>query len=97
MNAKASELGMKDTMFRDATGLHRGNISTAADLVTLVEAAYRYPLIRELTTVGMDFVTDLRTGWKIEFMNTNRLVRNERWNINLSKTGYIAESGLGKS
>jgi len=26
-------------------------------------------------------------------MNTNRLVRNERWNIALSKTGYIAESG----
>ena len=93
MNAKARELGMKDTVFRDAAGLHRGNISTAADLVTLVEAAYLYPLIRELTTVGMNFVTDLRTGWKIGFMNTNRLVRNERWNIALSKTGYIAESG----
>jgi D-alanyl-D-alanine endopeptidase (penicillin-binding protein 7) len=93
MNTKASDLGMKDTVFRDAAGLHRGNISTATDLVTLVEAAYCYPLIRELTTVKMDFVTDLRTGWKIEFMNTNRLVRNDQWNIGLSKTGYIAESG----
>ncbi len=93
MNAKAGELGMKDTVFRDASGLHRGNISTAADLATLVGAAYCYPLIRELTTVRVDFVTDLRTGWKIEFMNTNRLVRNEQWNIGLSKTGYIAESG----
>ncbi len=93
MNEKARELGMKDTVFRDAAGLHRGNISTAADLSTLVEAAYRYPLIRELTTVGMDFVMDRRTGWKIKFMNTNRLVRNERWNIGLSKTGYIADSG----
>ncbi len=93
MNAKAVELGMKDTVFRDPAGLHRGNISTAADLVILVEAANCYPLIRELTTVGIGYVTDLRTGWKIGFMNTNRLVRNERWNIDLSKTGYIDEAG----
>jgi D-alanyl-D-alanine endopeptidase (penicillin-binding protein 7) len=26
-------------------------------------------------------------------VNTNRLVRNGRWNIGLSKTGYIADSG----
>lgn len=93
MNAKARGLGMKDTVFRDPAGLHHGNISTAADLSTLVEAVYRFPLIRELTTVGMDFVTDRRTGWKIRFMNTNRLVRNQQWNIGLSKTGYIADSG----
>ncbi|MCI0525864.1 MAG: hypothetical protein L0Y56_00220, partial [Nitrospira sp.] len=93
MNSKARDLGMKDTVFRDTSGLHRGNISTAVDLATLVGAAYCYPLIRELTTVRMDFVTDRRTGWKIGFVNTNRLVRNERWNIGLSKTGYISESG----
>jgi D-alanyl-D-alanine endopeptidase (penicillin-binding protein 7) len=41
----------------------------------------------------MDFVTDQRTGWKIRFVNTNRLVRNRQWNIDLSKTGYIADAG----
>jgi serine-type D-Ala-D-Ala endopeptidase (penicillin-binding protein 7) len=93
MNEKAGQLAMKDTVFRDPAGLRRGNVSTAADLSILVEAAYRYPLIRELTTVGMDYVTDLRTGWKIRFVNTNRLVRNQHWNIDLSKTGYISEAG----
>ena len=93
MNNKARGLGMKETAFRDAAGLNRGNVSTAADLAALVEAADRYPPIREISTDGMDFVTDLRTGWKVRFMNTNRLVRNGRWNISLSKTGYIAESG----
>ena len=93
MNEKARALGMKDTVFRDAPGLHHENLSTAADLATLVEAAYRYPRIREFTTVGTDFVTDHRKGWKIRFVNTNRLVRNGRWNIHLSKTGYIADSG----
>jgi len=93
MNEKARQLGMQDTAFQDPAGLRYGNLSTAADLSTLVEAAYRYPLIRELSTIGTDFVTDLRTGWKIRFVNTNRLVRNGRWNIDLSKTGYIAEAG----
>lgn len=93
MNHKARGLGMKDTVFQDAVGLHSGNISTAADLAALVEAAYRYPLIRDFSTDWTDFVTDLRTGWKIRFVNTNRLVRNRQWNIDLSKTGYIADSG----
>lgn len=93
MNEKARQLGMRETTFQDPAGLRYGNLSTAADLSTLVEAAYRYPLIRELSTVGTDFVTDLRTGWKIRFVNTNRLVRTGRWNIDLSKTGYIAEAG----
>ena len=93
MNEKAKSLGMKDTAFQDTIGLRSGNVSTAADLATMVEAAYRYPLIRELTTIRMDFVTDLRKGWKIRFVNTNRLVRNKQWNIDLSKTGYIADAG----
>jgi D-alanyl-D-alanine endopeptidase (penicillin-binding protein 7) len=93
MNSKARQLGMKHTSFRDPAGLHHGNISTAADLSILVNSAYRYPLIRELTTVRTDFVTDRRTGWKIKFVNTNRLVRSRQWTIDLSKTGYIADAG----
>lgn len=93
MNGKARALGMTDTSFRDPAGLHSGNVSTPADLVTLVETAYRYTLIREFTTVGIDHVTDLRSGWKVRFMNTNRLVRNRNWDIEVSKTGYIADAG----
>jgi len=93
MNEKAKHLGMESTEFHDAAGLRSDNVSTAADLSILVEAAYNYPLIREFSTTRLDFVTDLRTGWKIEFMNTNRLVRGKRWNIGLSKTGYLADAG----
>lgn len=93
MNEKAAWLSMADTQFQDPAGLHPGNRSTAADLVTLVEAAYGYSLIRDLSNAGTDSVTDLRTGWKIRFVNTNRLVRSESWTIGLSKTGYIADSG----
>jgi D-alanyl-D-alanine endopeptidase (penicillin-binding protein 7) len=57
MNRKAREIGMQDSRFVDSTGLHSGNSSTAADLAKLVDAAYRYPLIREISTTGSYDVT----------------------------------------
>lgn len=52
MNRKARALGMEQTRFVDGTGLHSGNQSTAADLARLVDAAYRYPLIRGISTTA---------------------------------------------
>jgi len=93
MNKKATSLGMLQTKFRDSTGLHSKNVSTARDLVKLVSAASKYSLIQELSTLGKSYVTDQRAGWKVEFFNTNRLVRRKNWDISLSKTGYIADAG----
>lgn len=52
MNRKARELGMNDSHFVDGTGLNSGNRSTATDLVKMVDAAYRYPLVREISRTG---------------------------------------------
>jgi serine-type D-Ala-D-Ala endopeptidase (penicillin-binding protein 7) len=93
MNAKARSLGMAHTRFTDASGLSDGNVSTARDLVKLATAANAYPLIHELTTSTQFSVTDRHAGRDIEFLNTNRLVRGDRWDIELSKTGYTAAAG----
>ena len=93
MNAKAQVLGMTGTRFADASGLAPGNVSTARDLLKLLEAARRQPLIHEFTTRGEFQVSDLNTGRSIEFVNTNRLVRQEQWEIAISKTGYTADAG----
>ena len=93
MNAKAQALDMTGTRFADASGLAPGNVSTAHDLLKLLEAARREPLIHEFTTRGEFQVSDLNTGRIIEFVNTNRLVRQEQWEIALSKTGYTADAG----
>jgi D-alanyl-D-alanine endopeptidase (penicillin-binding protein 7) len=91
MNRKARALGMHETHYVDPTGLDSGNVSSAEDLARLVKAADDYPLIREFTTTERAVV---RTrGRKLAFVNTNRLVRNPRWDIYLSKTGYISEAG----
>ena len=91
MNHKAAELGMNESRFVDPTGLSSGNVSSARDLAKLVGAAHRYELIREYSTRSRATV---KVGKRtVAFGNTNGLVRNARWEIGLSKTGYISEAG----
>jgi D-alanyl-D-alanine endopeptidase (penicillin-binding protein 7) len=92
MNQKAVELGMWRSRFVDGTGLSNGNVSNAQDLSRLVGAAYRHPLIREYST-DTRYTVRLANGRKMQFSNSNRLVRNSGWEIGLSKTGYISEAG----
>ncbi len=91
MNEKAGALGMSDSRFVDATGLSARNVSSARDLVKLVNAAHEYPLIREYSTRNRATVKVY--GRPMTFGNTNGLVRSTQWNIGLSKTGYISEAG----
>ena len=91
MNIKAQALGMRDTRFEDPTGLTSSNVSTAYDLARMVTAAYRYPLIRELSTMSEAKVEI--SGRELVYRNTNPLVKNMAWDVGLSKTGYIHEAG----
>ncbi|CAH1387274.1 D-alanyl-D-alanine endopeptidase [Candidatus Nitrotoga sp. M5] len=92
MNAKALKLGMKNTHFRDATGLNSGNTSTAHDLVKMLSAAQHYKLIHKYTTTESHMVA--APGFpQLRYGNTNPLVRNASWDIGVSKTGYINEAG----
>lgn len=93
MNRKAASLGMTQTHFVDATGLSGDNVSTAEDLVKMVQAAHQYPLVRDMTTTGEYGVAHKSTGRQMQFRNTNMLVRNNSWQIGLSKTGFINEAG----
>jgi D-alanyl-D-alanine endopeptidase (penicillin-binding protein 7) len=91
MNAKAKQLGMSSTRFAESTGLDPHNISSARDLGILVSAASQYGLIRQFSTTP---AYDFNLGYRmLKSNNTNALVRNGGWNINLSKTGYINEAG----
>jgi D-alanyl-D-alanine endopeptidase (penicillin-binding protein 7) len=93
MNRKAESLGMKNTRFVDSTGLSNQNTSTAQDLVKMVEAAYQYPVIRDMTTTGSYNVAMRKSRQQFQFRNTNMLVRSKKWEIGLSKTGFINEAG----
>ena len=91
MNAKAKRLGMTSTHYYESTGLDPHNVSSARDLGILVSVASQYGLIRQFsTTASYDFNLGYRM---LKANNTNALVRNGHWNINLSKTGFINEAG----
>ena len=91
MNRKAQALGLENTRFVEPTGLSESNVSSALDLARLVEAAWGYPLIRDLSTRRELSIVHRRQ--QIKFGNTNTLVGNPRWGIDISKTGYIADAG----
>jgi D-alanyl-D-alanine endopeptidase (penicillin-binding protein 7) len=91
MNGEAERLGLLDTRFSDPTGLSPDNVSTAQDLARLVKAAHGYPLIREYSTRRSAHVR--ARGGTVGFSNTNSLVRSNKWEIELSKTGYISAAG----
>lgn len=91
MNAKARSLRLANTHFEDPAGLSSGNVSSARELARMVDAAYNYSLIREFTTCEE---ATIRSGCRaLRFCNVNRLIRNRRWQIGLSKTGFINEAG----
>lgn len=91
MNKKAQALGMYNSRFEEPTGLSSNNVSTAHDLARMVAAAARYPEIRQYSTTAEARVE--LNGRIRDFHNTNALVRNDNWEIGVSKTGYISEAG----
>jgi D-alanyl-D-alanine endopeptidase (penicillin-binding protein 7) len=99
MNEKARELDLANTRFAETTGLDNRNVSTAVDVARLLRAAADHYLIREVTTTP-DYVflgeypgrrrTITRTH---QIVNTNRLLRSNRYEFSCSKTGFISQSG----
>lgn len=86
MNRKARNLGMHDSLFVDGTGLNSLNRATAMDLAKMVDAAYRYPLIRQISTataydVGLPgkHVVKVREHGKVRKV-TREVTRNVAFN-----------------
>ena len=89
MNHKAQVLGMSLTEFHDSTGLDNRNVSTPEDLIKLLLAAERYPEIVHASNQGVVELIKKKRKWR--FNNTNPLVN--KYNILVSKTGYVRLSG----
>lgn len=91
MNAKAQELGMYSSYFTEGTGLDPKNVSTAEDLARMSRAAAKYDIISRFSTTSSH---DFDLGYRmLKSNNTNAIVRNRSWDLQLSKTGFINEAG----
>lgn len=84
MNARAKELGMNDTCFKNCHGLDEdGHLTSSYDISLMSrELLQNHPSITKYTTIWMD---SLRDG-KSALTNTNKLIRNYKGATGL-KTG----------
>jgi D-alanyl-D-alanine endopeptidase (penicillin-binding protein 7) len=93
MNAKAKELGMESTHYVEPTGLSYHNVSTARDLSRLLVASREYPLIGQLSTTAEKTAFFSHPNYSLPFRNTNHLIMDPNWSIQLTKTGYTDVAG----
>ncbi len=90
MNEKASEIGMLNTTFHNASGLDEdgvGNISTAYDMAILMSYAMKNDMFREIA--GSQYYT---SEWNIRWQNKNKLLFDFPFTTG-GKTGYTKMAG----
>jgi len=92
MNERAKELGLKNTEFKNATGLDIANhYSSAYDMSLIAKELVKHEEILKFTGTYEDY---LRTNTENKFwlVNTNKLVRFYQ-GVDGLKTGYTKEAG----
>ncbi len=88
MNQRANELGMKDTVFKNCTGLDEaGHVTSAYDIAIMSRELIKHDRIKKYTTVWMD---SLRNG-EFQLANTNKLIRSYNGITGL-KTGFTSSA-----
>lgn len=92
MNQKAKALGLKNTNFKNATGLDaEGHYSSAYDMAMIAKELVRHEKILEFSSIYEDY---LRKGSNNSFwlVNTNKLVKFYSY-IDGLKTGFTGDAG----
>ncbi|WP_043932887.1 D-alanyl-D-alanine carboxypeptidase family protein [Bacillus sp. EB01] len=91
MNKKARELGLKNTVFKNTTGLPaEGHISTASDMAKMAKELLKYEDITKYTGLYEAYLRE-DTDKKFWLVNTNKLVRFYP-GVDGLKTGFTAEA-----
>ncbi len=95
MNDRAKGLGMNNTVFKNACGLHAdGHVSTAYDIALMSrELMKKYPETSKVLTIWMDTITHKTRRGESEFglSNTNKMIKWYKGITGL-KTGYTPEA-----
>ncbi len=92
MNEKAQKLGLKNSHFADPSGLDPKNVSSAQDMIKIMEEVLKYPLLQEImqSPVWEFYSTD--GAFFHRLINTNKLL-GQIPEIVAGKTGYTEEAG----
>lgn len=92
MNAKVQELGLKNTVFKNCTGLDEdGHFSSAYDMAVIARELLSHPKIFDFSSVYEDYLR-VNTPNKFWLVNTNKLVKLYDGADGL-KTGHTDNAG----
>lgn len=93
MNAKASKIGMINTVFTNPCGFDIGNHhSTPHDLLVLAEYAIQNPVFNDITRLNQHTYYALNTSRKFVANTHNQLLNKYEYAIGV-KTGYTSKAG----
>lgn len=89
MNARAAQLGMNDTHFVNACGLHEeGHVTSAYDIAVMSRELIRHEQIKNYTLLWQDSIR----GGEFTLTNTNKMIKSYRGITGL-KTGFTSQAG----
>ena len=92
MNKKAQQLGLKNTNFKNSTGLDAENhYSSAYDMAMIAKELVKHKKILEFSRTYEDYIRE-STDKKFWLVNTNKLVRFYQ-GVDGLKTGYTKTAG----
>lgn len=75
MNKKAQEIGLKNTQFKNPTGLDlEGQYSTANDLAVLARLVYRHDIVQKISPIKETEISAINTGESKKLTTTNELL-----------------------
>jgi D-alanyl-D-alanine endopeptidase (penicillin-binding protein 7) len=87
MTAKAKELGLKNTRFRDPTGLSTENVSTPRETITMLRAVMSHPVLGPVTR-RLEYDAHPVGRPAITYNNTYRPAQRGNIQVLGGKTGY---------
>jgi len=91
MNIKANELGLKNTIFKDPTGLMPENESTVLEIAELTKYTFNFYLISEILKTNQITISSLDNDFVHSIANTNKLLGKLPQIIG-GKTGFTEEA-----
>lgn len=93
MNDLVKEWGASTTVFIEPTGLAPENVSSAKDYAIISREVLTHPIIVKASTMAEYKFTIISTNKSKRVRNTNHIIKQNKYNITGSKTGYLDEAG----
>lgn len=97
MNQKVTQLGLKDTKFKDPAGLNDDGCSTANDLAIIMRHALTIPEFSQIISTQAETISSVDGSITHDLINTNKLLKNDNTSYYEfclgGKTGFTESSG----